>query len=85
MLEAYTDGRFNLSWLTGPGNRNFRAELMAVLVGHKVPAAKCGINALAEEFHRQAQIVGDCSAQRDDNFAEFCKRARAFSGVRILV
>lgn len=76
LLETLTQGRFDVWAVAGSHNRKVRQALMQTLVAARVPAAKCGVNALQAEFYRQAEIVGDCPAHRQAKFAEFCKLAR---------
>jgi len=80
LLERHSPGRFDVWALAGPSGRKARAALMETLLGHRLPQAKCGVNALQAEFYRQAGIVGDCPAHRQAKFAEFCKLTRAFKG-----
>ena len=80
LLERHSPGRFDVWALAGPSGRKARAALMETLLGHRLPQAKCGVNALQAEFYRQAGIVGDCPAHRQAKFAEFCKLARAAEG-----
>ncbi len=83
MLTAnYRQALFSLSQLSrnfdpwdlmGPSNVKLRQNIMTLLVGKKLPQAKCGVNALKDEFYKVAKPQGDCSALRDDAFAIWAK------------
>ena len=78
ILAAY-DPECRLDRFRGSHNRHIRQRIMIALLGHDVPKAQCGINALFDEFCRQAGIPNWCLAQkeyvskrRESLLAEFC-------------
>lgn len=74
LLGTYTAGRFDVWMIAGKPKAACRAHVMAALLGKdKVPQAYAGVNALRDEFYRQASIEGNCEAERQDNFIKFCK------------
>lgn len=72
MLKRLTHDRCDLWMLAGSSNAKLRAQLMEVLTGSKVPQAKAGINALETAFYTVCGIIGECKAERDENFRKFC-------------
>lgn len=64
---------FKVYDLAGDHRRHFRQNIMSALMGQKIPATKCGITAIADEFYRRANIPDDCTATREKNFTLFCQ------------
>lgn len=77
LLETHTAGRFDLSSLAGRHNAERRAQVMSALVGTGTPQAKAGVNALRAAFYKALGIVGDCEAEREENFRFVCGEAAA--------
>jgi hypothetical protein len=78
LLGVYTAGRFTFWTLAGNAKVCCRAHVMAVLLGvPRVPQSKAGINALREEFFRQAGIPRDCAAGMEHDFEALCQRGVA--------
>ena len=86
-LERLAGGRFDVWALCGPTGRRARQALMESLTGERLPAAKCGVNALQAEFYGQVAAemgktireLGDCSRARQVAFADFCRLAVVYA------
>ena len=50
---------------------------MAMLLGHKVTLAQCGVTAIRAEFYKRVQPAGGCPAEREDNFVAWCREVTA--------
>ena len=74
MLKARSP-YFSIYGLAGPSNKSHRQAIMATLVGHRVPIAECGINAIERKFYSRFQPVGNCIAARERHFAELAAAA----------
>ncbi len=77
LLKIHTAGRFDLWGLAGRSNAERRAQVMSALVGTRTPQAKAGVNALRAAFYKALGIVGDCEAEREENFRFVCGEAGA--------
>ena len=74
-LSIYTAGSFNIWALSGNAKASCRAHIMADLLGlDKYPQSKSGVNAIKDEFYRQAKILGDCERNRELAFIDFCSK-----------
>ena len=85
MLEHATGGTFDVWGVAGPTNRRTRTAIMRTLTGEKTPAARCGVNALQDEFYRQVrqemgrESLGGTPRERQTTFADFCRLAVAYA------
>lgn len=63
--------------MMGPVLANMRQELMTLLVGKKLPKAKCGVTEIRSQFFRLSGIAnfsnGHCLATHEDFLAQWCK------------
>jgi hypothetical protein len=77
LLGRYTSNRFDVWGIAGGQNAAVRARLMTELKGVKVPQSKSGVTAIEEEFYAVCGITGNCGAERQENFREYCRNAIA--------
>jgi len=73
LLGIYTAGRFDLWAIAGDAKRTARAHIMGFLLGRNATQKESGITALRAEFYKQALVVGDYPAEREDNFISWAK------------
>lgn len=74
LCAAFTNNRFDLWSLTGNqgGHAANRAILLSALRGERLPQSKAGFNALRAAFYDALGIVGECEAEREENFRFVC-------------
>lgn len=73
LFAHHTGYHFTFFQLTGPVKANYRAEMLSLLLGERVPKNKAGINVLEKAFYDLAKPQGDCAASRERNFGEWAK------------
>jgi hypothetical protein len=73
-LLGQASRRFDCLDLTGPRNAKLRQTIMALLVGSKLPQAKCGVNALRDEFYKIAKPEGHAIASREQAFTAWAQQ-----------
>ena len=73
LLKFYTYNYFDCWLLAGNSESNHRQHVISTLLGRKVPKSQAGINALEKEFYTQANIQGECHAERKENFIKWAK------------
>ena len=71
-LGVYTYGSFDLWTLAGARRASLRALLLTTLTGKSTPKSKAGIDAIRRAFYAELQIVGECEAEREENFRFVC-------------
>jgi len=81
-FSTYSAGRFDVYSLAGDSKAKARQQVMSELMGAKVPRAKCGINAIKEEFQRRLGVTGATIAEREGNMI---KKARAVLAGKLVV
>jgi hypothetical protein len=75
LLGSYTANRFDLWQLAGRAHAMRRAHVLGTLTGTKVSQAKAGITAMRTAFYARLGIVGQCEAEREENFRFVCHEA----------
>lgn len=81
LLGAYTAGRFDIWLLAGSSKASCRAHVMSVLIGHKVPQSKAGINAMRAAFYSAGNIQGEYEAMREENFLAWAKAVQSVHSI----
>lgn len=66
------NSRFDLWTLAGHHHAANRAILLSAIRGERLPQSKAGITALRAAFYRELGIVGECEAEREENFRFVC-------------
>jgi hypothetical protein len=77
MLGHNTAGRFDVWQLAGPRNGGRRARILSALTGTRQPQSKAGVTALRSAFYDVLGIIGDCEAERAENFRFVCTEITA--------
>src|SRR2546426_5946521 len=74
VLGSYTAERYDVWMLAGNSRASYRAQVMSVLKGIRVPQSKAGVHALRAALYEAANIERDCLADKDDKFIQFAKQ-----------
>ena len=59
--------------LAGNSRAAYRAQIMSVLEGKRVPQSKSGVHALEHRFTALSGVEGTCMADTQDKFIEWAK------------
>lgn len=76
-LGAFTQGRYDIWGLAGSHLAASRAIVLSDLLGYRVPQSKAGVTALRTAFYNALGIVGECEAEREENFRFVCRELAA--------
>lgn len=71
-LGAFTRNRFDIWALAGNNLAASRAIVLSDLLGYRVPQSKAGVNALRSAMYEALGIIGECEAEREENFRFVC-------------
>jgi hypothetical protein len=72
LLGHNTANRFDIWQLAGPRNADRRARILSALTGTRQPQSKAGVTALRTAFYDALGIIGECEAEREENFRFVC-------------
>lgn len=68
----------HVGWLYGPANAEHRIRIMAAIHGHKLPKAKCGINAVMAALYAVFPVHAySCTADRERKLGDLIETAAA--------
>ncbi|OHD23703.1 MAG: hypothetical protein A2Y38_24640 [Spirochaetes bacterium GWB1_59_5] len=83
-LGQNSHGSFDAWRLAGPHNTDLRQQIFEMLTGRDTPKAKCGVNALKQEFRAlvpPSLFEGcGCEAAREAKFKEWAEATMCFIG-----
>jgi hypothetical protein len=72
LLGHNTANRFDIWQLAGARNADRRARILSALTGTRQPQSKAGVTALRAAFYNALGIIGECEAEREENFRFVC-------------
>jgi len=57
--------------LAGPDNKKARQEIIRIITGIKLPAARCGISTVRRGLFEVSGVQGDCLARKESALTEW--------------